>query len=233
MTNGNKTGDLQSRYEFNSTWADRIARLIIVGLIVDIVAAFILGKSWLEIALNIIANLLIIAGVWGELRFSRRAKEAGDGIVAEAKARATEAQLELERLKKPRWLSSEARQRISDALRQFAGVEFDIAVQSADPEAEAFFPIIEKVLKDAGWQQIDWDGGGLILFRTELPKAGVISKVGIVVGTYANHAIKLASPIAAFVSALQAEKVEASAMSNIDVPNNNPAAIHVLIGKKP
>jgi len=84
--NAKGNNDLQSRYEFNSAWAERIAHLIIIGLAVDIIAAFILGKSWLEITLNIVANVLIIAGVWGELRFSKRAKEAGDGIVAESLA---------------------------------------------------------------------------------------------------------------------------------------------------
>jgi hypothetical protein len=93
-------GNLQSKYEFNSTWADRIAHLILIGLAVDIIAAFVLGKSPLEVTLSITASVLIALGVWGELWFARRAKEAGDGIVAEAKARALEAKLELARLEK-------------------------------------------------------------------------------------------------------------------------------------
>jgi hypothetical protein len=97
----NKGGrDLQSRYEFNSTLAERIALLIIVGLAVEIASVFIVGKPLLwEGVLTIFANVLIAAGVWGELRYSKRAKEAGDGIVAEANARASEAQLQLERLR--------------------------------------------------------------------------------------------------------------------------------------
>jgi hypothetical protein len=86
--NNSGGGDLQSKYESNSAWADRIAFLIIVGLAVDIAAVFILKKELLDGALTIVANALIAAGVWGELWFARRAKEAGDGIVAEAKARA-------------------------------------------------------------------------------------------------------------------------------------------------
>jgi hypothetical protein len=86
-----KNGDLQSKYEFHSAWADRIAFLIVVGLTVDIAAVFILEKSLLEAALAIVANVLIILGVWGELWFARRAREAGDGMVAEANARTAEA----------------------------------------------------------------------------------------------------------------------------------------------
>ncbi len=94
-----KNGNLQSRYEFHSLWSDRLGYLIIVGLAVDIVGAIIVGKSGLEIGLGILANVLIIAGVWGELWFARRAKEAGDGITAEAKARQREAELKLEQLR--------------------------------------------------------------------------------------------------------------------------------------
>jgi hypothetical protein len=80
-------GDLQLTYEFNSAWADRIAFLIVVGLVIEIAAVFILGKPPLEGTLTIVSNLLIVLGVWGELIFAKRAKEAGDGIVAEANAR--------------------------------------------------------------------------------------------------------------------------------------------------
>jgi hypothetical protein len=87
----NGSGDLQSKYEFNSTWAERIAFLIIVGLAVDISAVFVLEKAFPESVLTISANLLIVAGVWGELIFEKRAKEASDGIVAQANKRAAAA----------------------------------------------------------------------------------------------------------------------------------------------
>jgi hypothetical protein len=99
----------RSPIQFNSTWAERIASLIIIGLAVEIAAVFIFGKSFWEGAVTILANVLIVAGVWGELIFERRAKTAADGIVAQANARAAEAnaraataQLELRRLSEPR-----------------------------------------------------------------------------------------------------------------------------------
>src|SRR5665213_4485251 len=75
---GPKNKDLKSISDFNSTWADRGALLILGGLVVDIVEVFILGKVWPEWALTIAANSLIAIGVWGELRFAKRARDADD-----------------------------------------------------------------------------------------------------------------------------------------------------------
>jgi hypothetical protein len=83
--------DLLSKYEKYSTIAERLARLILLGLAVEIVAVFILKKPPLEAVLTISATALIWLGVWGELRYEKRAREAGDGIVAEAKAEAAKA----------------------------------------------------------------------------------------------------------------------------------------------
>jgi hypothetical protein len=96
---GPEDNDLKSISDFNSRLADRLALLILAGLTVDIAAVFVLGKSWLEYILTIGANALIFFGVWGELYFAKRAREADDGRVAEANARAAEAQLETERLR--------------------------------------------------------------------------------------------------------------------------------------
>ncbi len=83
--------DLQSKYDFNSDWADRIALLIVIGLAVEIVAVFVFKKPFWEGATTILANVLIVAGVWGELYFAKRAKEAADQIVAAAHERAAKA----------------------------------------------------------------------------------------------------------------------------------------------
>jgi hypothetical protein len=52
---GPRNNDLKSISDFNSAWADRIAFLILVGLAVDIAAAFILDKTWPENGLTIAA----------------------------------------------------------------------------------------------------------------------------------------------------------------------------------
>jgi hypothetical protein len=159
MSNNNVDGDLQSRYEFNSSWAERIAFLIIIGLPVEIAAVFIFQKPFWEGLSTIVANVLIVAGVWGELIFERRAKAAGDGIVAEAKARAAEANqkaqeaaLELARLITPRVISPEQQRQLVEAVKPFAKTPFDVSIQP-DPEPLALMEQICEALVEAGW---DW-----------------------------------------------------------------------------
>lgn len=122
MNNG-KHGDLKSTYEENSTRAERFAFLILVGLALEIISVFVLSKSLLEALLTIGSTTLILAGVWGEIFFERRAREAGDRIVAEANARAAGAQLELARFRRPRvqLLTPEACASIIGELSPFAG----------------------------------------------------------------------------------------------------------------
>jgi hypothetical protein len=103
---GPKNKDLKSISDFNSRWADRVALLILVGLGVDIGAAFVSDETWRK-GLTILANSLIALGVWGELWFAKRAREADDSrvaeaerAVAEANARVAEAELRLEELRK-------------------------------------------------------------------------------------------------------------------------------------
>jgi hypothetical protein len=88
---GPKSKDLKSISDFNSKWADRIALLILVGLSVDIIEVLILGRPWPEWMLTILANSLIIVGVYGEIWFLKRARDADDSRVAEANLRAAEA----------------------------------------------------------------------------------------------------------------------------------------------
>src|SRR5271170_7743919 len=120
--------DLHSIYKINSIRAERIAYLILVGIGIEIAAAFVLNRSVLEASITIISDAVIAVGVWGEIIFERRAKEAGDSIVALANARAAEAdqkaeeaRLELIRLTTPRSLSYEQQRRIVDKMRAFEG----------------------------------------------------------------------------------------------------------------
>jgi hypothetical protein len=118
--NGERYGDLKSRYQRDSARADLLAKLIILGLAVEIAGVFVLEKSVLEGAVTIVSTALIAIGVWGELKFSHRAREAGDAIVAEAEARAAEANLkaqeaglELARFRAPRALNRSQTERIA------------------------------------------------------------------------------------------------------------------------
>jgi len=237
MTNGDKTGNLQSKYEFNSTWADRIARLIIVGLVVDIVAAFILGKSWLEIALNIIANLLIIAGVWGELRFSRRAKEASDAIVARAQIAAAEAQLELAKFRTPRaaLLTSEVLMSITERLKPFAGTQFDCGIGSNGEQAD-FWWVLQPAIVAAGWQHLIWQypPGSLPMLIIQGPNragSGNVGAANVEIHLHPDNREKLWLAAMALVGALNEVGI-AAREAGFNAHSTNNAAVHILIGPK-
>jgi hypothetical protein len=151
MSNG-KNGDFQSKYEKNSAWAERIALLIIIGLATEIAAVFILEKTALEAALTIAGDVLIVLGVWGELFFAKRAREAGDSIVAEANARAKEAELEIAKLKAPRQLTSEEVDGIAAALKPLGGFPYDLSVPTLLEPGSTLINGLVLALNKAGWE---------------------------------------------------------------------------------
>lgn len=190
--------DLKSVSEFNSTWADRVAYLILAGLLVDILDLF-MSEGWAKIAAAIGANLLIFGGVWGELWFAKRAREADDGRVAEAhasaaraSAQAAEANLaaETERLARakleaslaPRILDREKQQAVVAKIAPFSGQKAGITCSSPTQEAELLTREIAAALEMAGWQtQLVpplgfplWPGGVLVAF-TDDPKSSAAS----------------------------------------------------------
>jgi hypothetical protein len=103
--------DFKSISDFNSEWSDRIANLILLGLVVDIVNLFFSEGSVWRIPVGIIADVLIIAGVWGELWFLKRARSADDGRVAEAEKALADATIRAAALEKE---AAEARERVAD-----------------------------------------------------------------------------------------------------------------------
>ena len=154
---GPKNNDLKSISDFNSKWADRIALLIIVGLGVDIAEVLILGKEWPEWALTIAANSLIAGGVWGELWFAKRAREADDSRVAEANAsaananeRAAQLTLDLEKEKAkhaPRHLTERQIEELQNLKGRLTKIQLMIAW---DIETTLFAAQIRMALGGAG-----------------------------------------------------------------------------------
>jgi hypothetical protein len=126
------------------------AFLIIVGLAVDIAAAFILGKTWPENGLTIAANSLIAIGVWGELWFAKRARDADDSRVAEANERAAKADLarvELEAKLAPRSLTKEQ----YEILQKLGGKTLAVNIAAEDDLESHWFAIqIASVLQKIG-----------------------------------------------------------------------------------
>lgn len=234
---GERYGDLKSRYERNSARADWLAKLIILGLAVEIAGVFILQKEMLEGAVTILSTALIAIGVWGELKFSHRAREAGDAIVAEAEARAAEANLkareaglELAKFRAPRSLNREQTERIAGKIKPFAGTSFAGARNPGNPEFESCLRDIEIALHMAGWKEVDWHvspgrsrAAGLTTIGTDASVWDV--SIGIPQRNFQTHS----KPAFALAEALSAEGITATAAIVYD---QDAVAIHVMVGPK-
>jgi hypothetical protein len=161
---GHKSNDLKSISDFNSAWADRLAYLILAGLLVDIADLFI-PEGWWKIVAAIGANLLIFGGVWGELWFAKRAREADDSRVAQANKQAAEAQRETEQIRaenlamqaglRPRRIPTGASKPTAEQfpeVAKYAGTTALIQSVPRDFEAQTLAEDIFLVLSDLGWK---------------------------------------------------------------------------------
>lgn len=101
-----------------------------------------------------------------------------DKKIAEADARAVEAQLELARLTAPRTLSVEQQNRIGEKLKAFHGTTFEVVTYPGEPESVAFSQVIANTLVRAGWALNSDQGHGFLL--------GLASGVVVVVGKQAG-----------------------------------------------
>jgi hypothetical protein len=83
--------------------------------------------------------------------------------------------------------------------------------------------------------QIDWstDFTNLIFSRTGRPKAGVSSHSGVLIELHKENTASLQPIAQALVDALNSEGVASEAKYVGGFTNNNPKAIHVIIGEKP
>ena len=151
---------------------------------------------------------------------------------AQAEARAAEATLQLTKLRTPRTLNREQQKRIAEKCKLFTGAKFDDAVFT-DPESEALLRQVENILAVAGWEQIGWKGATIVFLRTNLPNTGLCSLEGIVIQMHPEHVAEFWKPAQDLASALKAEGIEAKAEPALGMENDNPMAIHILIGKKP
>jgi hypothetical protein len=236
MSSGTNDTDLRSKYERNSVWAERLAVLILVGLAVEIAAVFILQKPLLEGALTIAASVLILAGVWGELLFERRAKEAGDSLVAvanaraaEANTRAEEARLELARLTTPRSLTAEQQSELTERARPFAGTPFVLFIQP-QPEPLNLANQIADALTTAGWV---WQPAGttVTLNRPNKPSVGMATAIGVAVQMTSSKRAEWEAAVLAVANALHSAGIETKAEDIADDSISN-TAVHIRVDAK-
>ena len=151
-------------------WADRLAYLILAGLAVDIFALFLPQRNS-HIVASIGANLLIFGGVWGELWFAKRARDADDSRVAEANASAARAHeraaaleteaaearertAEIERLAAWRHILPDQQTKIVQAIRGKIPMIAFINFEDQSPESVMYGKEFEKLLIFAGVKNI-------------------------------------------------------------------------------
>ncbi len=93
--------------------------------------------------------------------------------VANATARALDVELALEKIKAPRLIGEEQRQRIIEKLKPFSGMRFDFAVRP-DPEPQAFTEQLAATLQASGWiRQAKQNAGSLVITIPGKPQAAM------------------------------------------------------------
>jgi hypothetical protein len=153
---------------------------------------------------------------------------------ANAERSAAESRLALEKIRLPRRLTKEQRARITDKMHVFAGTQFDAALNTGQ-ETQEFLIEIEDALRSAGWMQVDWsnDFEDVIFSRTGRPKAGVSSHSGVVIEVHKENAANFQPIAQALMDALNGEGVATEVKYVGTFKNNNPKAVHIIVGEKP
>lgn len=234
MTDGDDHG---RKYEVNSQRAHWSGYVLILGLVLELINAIIWYKGRETVA-EMIAVLLIVGGVWGELFFGHRARSEGDkqlaqyeARTAEANAKALEAQAELEKFRTPRMLSPEQCARINEKMKEFAGQEFCGAIAIGASDGALLWRLIANTLRTANWVLVSHPGatgdpphtspittgtGVMVMFALSGPKVG-----------------ELIPRAKALAEAIAAEGIVAAFAPARGAVERMPNAIRIEIGAKP
>jgi hypothetical protein len=153
-----------------------------------------------------------------------------------AEQRASEANLEIERLKTPRSISPEQRGRIVNKLKPFSTLPFTFSVM-LEPEPLALMEEISEVLKTADWTRVPYhlSNGGMTYGDENTPSFGTIfSLTGLAFGFPSNREVEWKPVVDVLQNALHAESgIEATtgSLSNEVAAKND--SIVIWIGRKP
>lgn len=149
--------------------------------------------------------------------------------IAEANARAAEANLELERLKAPRVLDESQRKSLIEAAKPFTNQEYCALLPPAGLDTESFWAILNKTLSDAGWKRVD--PPGLVVGE---PPAGVAINAppGIFLGVAPSPKDKIGAAAVALAKALNEAGIVAEAGLDNEA-EKRPEVIRIIVGLKP
>jgi hypothetical protein len=223
--------------------------IVVIGILVESIELFrfvLLGKIR-ERMIEVVGLLLVVLGLAGEILtqvqsnnrtgliiglLNKQAKEAS-GQIAEANARALEAQLALEKFKSPRTISKWDLWNISSAMRVFKDIRFDASVRGGDIEAGSLLVQIESTLSDAGWKQLDWQGENIIVRRWDRPIVGANAGIGVGISVKPDEQEMLFGIAKSLSESLVAAGIESQADINGNIASTNQNAIHIFVGEKP
>jgi len=238
MAEEEKTG-FGTEYETNSHRAHLSAYVLIAGLVLEIINAVLWFKG-LETLAEMVAVLLIVAGVWGEVFFGNKARIAGDrqlakyeARTAEANQKALEAALELTRFREPRrsLLTQEALASITAKLRTFPGTQFDSGYARTSGEQQDFWWDLEPAIVAAGWVHVRWSGTGDVIIQGNRPLSGDIAADNVEIHLHPESRSELEPAAKALVVALNEAGI-ATRDAGFNTHSGNTRAVHIMIGEK-
>jgi len=151
---------------------------------------------------------------------------------AKASQTAAAANLELAKLNSPRTLTAQQQKKLIELLKPYAGTKFDVAVLRGDAETESLLEVMESLLQSAGWVQIDWKGEKIVFKRDAKPLAGVVNVSGVIIQVHPDQVNRFSKSALALAASLNTEGIDTRPEAGLGVTNNNPDALHLLIGKK-
>jgi hypothetical protein len=218
--------------------------VLIAGLILELINS-VIWYHGVETVAAMLAVLLIVVGVWGEVFFGNKARSAGDAQLAqyeartaEANARAAEAQrqgiearLELARVRTPRailFTEGPTAAFISNAARQFPGTNFDTGFDLNSGEQADFAWHLQSALTDGGWLHIP------VLFITQgnaRPISGSVGATNVEIHLHPQSRDALLPAATALIEVLNKMGIAATD-AGFNAHSENASAIHILIGAK-
>jgi hypothetical protein len=149
MENG-EIGPSDRDYDVNTHRAHLAAYVLIAGLLLELIASVIWFKGT-ETLVGMVAVLLIVGGVWGEVFFGNKARVAGDKELAEQRARAAEAIENTEKLRASMRPRGVRKQIFLDLLKDKPRAMVELMFVRDDLEAHGLATNIRFSLSEANW----------------------------------------------------------------------------------
>jgi hypothetical protein len=217
-------------------WLIVFGVFVAIGAVGGSVAGFLHWRRSGELqALQTSENLALqkdIARLSTEAESARAAIATANEHAATAEQRAAEANLELAKFKAPRQLTPDQQHAIANNLRPFPDIKFDAGLAPGDAEAASLLVSIETALSQAGWTEINWNGGDIVLNRTGRPTAGLSSATNVIAAVFPGQSSKLIEAATSLVAALNDNSIAAQLQDATGIVNTTQDAIHILIGRK-